>query len=154
MFKVGCWTECEVAELKNGSVLMSSRNFCGTSSGYGPRLFARSDDGAQTWAKNWSAGHGTDIFLPDPYVEGSVLGDPSNGIVYFGNPSNSHKQRANMSIHASQDGGLSWPDSAVVYPGSTGYSDIAFAHNKSYIAALFESDAYNHILFKTTKLPI
>eukprot|EP01050_Picozoa_sp_SAG11_P014263 SAG11_NODE_1738_length_4341_cov_3.274806_4_plen_147_part_00 len=40
-----CWTECEVAELRNGSVLMSSRNFCGLSSGYGPRLFARSDDG-------------------------------------------------------------------------------------------------------------
>jgi hypothetical protein len=39
----------------------------------------RFDDGTQTWAANWSAGAGTSIFLPDPYVEGSVLGDPSKG---------------------------------------------------------------------------
>ena len=38
------WTECQVAELRNGSVLLTSRNFYDTRSGYGPRLFARSDE--------------------------------------------------------------------------------------------------------------
>jgi hypothetical protein len=37
-------TEDQVAELENGSVLMTSRNEYGTNSGQGPRLFARSDD--------------------------------------------------------------------------------------------------------------
>ena len=35
----GGWTECEVAELKNGSVLLTSRNFYDGRSGYGPRMF-------------------------------------------------------------------------------------------------------------------
>ena len=69
----GGWTECQVAELYNGSVLMTSRNFYGASSGQGPRLFARSDDGGATWAANWSA---TETELPDPYCEGSILADP------------------------------------------------------------------------------
>ena len=38
----GGWTECEVAELNNGSVVLTSRNFYAKP---GPRLFARSDDG-------------------------------------------------------------------------------------------------------------
>ena len=42
----GGWTEDQVAELGNGSVLLTSRNFYGASSGQGARLFARSDDGA------------------------------------------------------------------------------------------------------------
>ena len=46
----GGWTEDQVAELKNGSVLLTSRNEYGLSSGQGPRLFARSDDGGKTWA--------------------------------------------------------------------------------------------------------
>ena len=48
----GGWTECEVAEMHNGSVLLTSRNFYGASSGQGPRLMARSDDGGATWAAN------------------------------------------------------------------------------------------------------
>ena len=59
----GGWTECQVAEMHNGSVLLTSRNFFGRSSRQGPRLFARSDDGGATWAANWSAG----ADLPDPY---------------------------------------------------------------------------------------
>ena len=41
----GGWTECQVAELSNGSVLLTSRNLFAPTSGQGPRLMARSDDG-------------------------------------------------------------------------------------------------------------
>jgi hypothetical protein len=48
---LGGWTECQVAELRNGSVLMTSRNLFNTKSGLHGRMFARSDDGAlsRTW---------------------------------------------------------------------------------------------------------
>ena len=144
----GGWTECEVAELRNGSVLLTSRNFYGESSGYGPRLFARSDDGGQTWAANWSAG----TQLPDPYCEGSMVGDAASGTLYFANPSNS-RHRANFSIHASLDGGNTWPLSQVVYPGGGAYSDMAFTQNGS-VAILFEKDNYNTVAFGVVPLPL
>eukprot|EP00947_MAST-08B_sp_MAST-8B-sp1_P004166 g4166.t1 len=146
----GGWTECEVAELKNGSVLMTSRNFYGRNSGQGPRLFARSDDGGASWAANWSAG----VELPDPYCEGSILSDPTveDGAVFFGNPS-SHG-RYNMSVHVSRDGGRSWPQSVVVYPGGSAYSDMAFTRNKTAVAVLFEKDNYNTVAFGILPLPL
>ncbi len=144
----GGWTEAEVAELHNGSVLLSSRNFYGLSSGQGPRLFARSDDGGATWAANWSAG----ADLPDPYCEASILGEPSSGALYFGNPSNG-RSRANFSIHVSHDGGRTWPTSTVVYPGGAAYSDLAFTRNGS-LAVLFEKDGYNSVAFGVVPLPL
>eukprot|EP00035_Acanthoeca_spectabilis_P001751 m.82463 g.82463 ORF g.82463 m.82463 type:complete len:164 (+) comp11104_c0_seq1:715-1206(+) len=135
----GGWTEDEVAELPNGSVLMTSRNFYATSSGQGPRLFARSDDGGAHWASNWTAWD-----LPDPYCEGALLSDDKHGL-FFGNPSNG-RYRANYSIHASLDGGRTWPLSEVVYPGGAAYSDLAFTRNGS-IAVLFEKDNYNTVSF-------
>lgn len=128
----GGWTECQVAELRSGSVLLTSRNFYARSSGYGPRLFARSDDGGASWAANWSA---TD--LPDPYCEGSLLSQPSSpsARLLFANPS--HASRLNFSVHASDDGGRTWPRSSVVWPGDAAYSDMAFLRNGS-VAVLFE----------------
>jgi len=97
----GGWTEDQVTELKNGSVLLTSRNFFGRNSGQGPRLFARSHDGGTTWAANWSA-----YDLSDPYCEASVASNPATGedLVYFGNPS-SHG-RLNYSVHVSKHGGV------------------------------------------------
>lgn len=145
----GGWTECEVAELKNGSVLLTSRNFYGPSSGQGPRLFARSDDGGQSWAANWSA-----YDLPDPYCEGSLLSD-SVGSVFFGNPSHAG-HRLNMSVHQSLDGGRTWPASTVVFGGDAAYSDMALTRNGS-VAVLFErgfgGNPYNTVSFGVVPPP-
>lgn len=101
----------QVAELKNGSVLMTSRNFYGGNSGQGPRLFARSDDGGATWAANWSF---TASELPGGYCEGSIISD-SNGTVYFGHPGLLHSGgRANYTVHKSFDGGRTWPSATLV----------------------------------------
>ena len=64
-----CTSAAAAAATQNGSVLLTSRNFFGRSSGQGPRLFARSDDGGASWAANWSAG----ADLPDPYCEAALL---------------------------------------------------------------------------------
>mmetsp|Transcript_15099 Transcript_15099/g.30537 ORF Transcript_15099/g.30537 Transcript_15099/m.30537 type:complete len:147 (-) Transcript_15099:248-688(-) len=106
-------------------------NFYTRDSGYGPRMFARSDDGGASWASNWSAG----AELPDPYCEASLLGDPSRGMLLLGNPSS--KRRLNFTVHASDDGGRTWPRATVVFPGDAAYSDMAFTRNGS-VAVLFE----------------
>jgi sialidase-1 len=138
----GGWTEDQVAELQNGSVLLTSRNFFGKSSGQGARLFARSDDGGATWADNWTA-----YDLPDPFCEASVLSNPNiPGSLYFGNPSSSRGRRDNYSIHSSPDGGRTWNKSVVVYTGGSAYSDTAFTRNGS-IAVFFEKDGYNTASF-------
>ena len=142
----GGWTECEVAELRNGSVLMTSRNFYGASSGQGARLMARSDDGGSTWAANWTARD-----LPDPYCEGSILSNAAAGSVLFANPS-SHV-RANFSLHQSFDDGSTWPVHHIVYGGGSAYSDIAFTRNGS-VAVLFEKDNYNTVAFGVVPMPL
>lgn len=145
----GGWTECQVAELQNGSVLMTSRNFYARSSGQGPRLFARSDDGGHSWAANWSAGGD----LPDPYCEASLISDPASGLLFFGNPSNS-RERANFSVHTSRDGGRTWPDSFVVYPGGAAYSDMSLIGNRrDKIAIFFEKDNYATVAFGVVSPP-
>jgi sialidase-1 len=143
----GGWTECQVAELRNGSVLLSSRNSFGRSSGQGPRLFARSDDGGASWAANWSAGSD----LPDPYCEASVVASPDRSTLFFANPSDP-KERGNFSIHRSTDGGRSWPASRVLYPGGAAYSDVSLARGGAALGFLFERDNYRFVAFGTTPL--
>jgi len=145
----GGWTECQVAELSNGSVILTSRNSYGLSSGIGPRLFARSDDGGVTWVANWSAG----LDLPDPYCEASIIrgGKDDLAALYFANPSSAHS-RSNFSIHRSLDEGRSWPLSRVLYPGGAAYSDISLTKDGKSLAFLFERDNYAHVSFGTTPL--
>ena len=146
----GGWTECQVAELQNGSVLLTSRNAFDTTSGQGPRMFARSDDGGVSWAANWSA-----YDLPDPYCEGSLLSDPKAGTLLFGNPSHAG-HRLNFSVHRSADGGRTWPRATVVYAGDAAYSDMAFTRNGS-VAVLFErgsgGDPYRWVSFGVLPVP-
>ena len=138
----GGWTECQAAQLRNGSLILTSRNFYGRSSGQGPRLFARSDDGGRTWAANWSAPRAS---LPDPYCEASLISQPSPGLLLFGNPSNA-RRRENFSVHASYDGGRTWPESVVVYAGGAAYSDMSLTR-RGELAVLFEKDNYNSVAF-------
>eukprot|EP01052_Picozoa_sp_SAG31_P040498 SAG31_NODE_5877_length_2278_cov_3.599358_2_plen_320_part_00 len=107
------WSECQMAELQNGSVVITSRND-GDKTRASHRLFARSDDGAETWAATWTA----DDTLPDPRCEAALLGDPAMGMLYFGHPSSEHS-RTNYSVHISRDGGLSWRQHAQVYSGNS-----------------------------------
>eukprot|EP01052_Picozoa_sp_SAG31_P035160 SAG31_NODE_4207_length_3473_cov_3.916716_1_plen_481_part_00 len=80
----GGWTECEVAELKNGSVLLTSRNLYNSRSGLAGRMFARSDDGGANWASVWSAVNDPQIGLTSTYCEGSIVGVPEKGVSTLG----------------------------------------------------------------------
>jgi hypothetical protein len=82
--------------------------------------------------------------LANTYCEGSVLGVPGEGMLYFGQPS-AGGRRANYVVTSSNDSGLAW--SAVgppVWGGGAAYSDLAMTHHGD-VAFVFErgpSDRY------------
>jgi len=82
------WSECQMAELQNGSVVVTARND-GDKTRQSRRLFARSDDGAATWSALWEASESS---LPDSKCQAALLGDPAAGVLYFGNPSSAHSR--------------------------------------------------------------
>ena len=136
------WSECQMAEMANGSVLISSRNDGDHSPPFNAshRLFARSDDGADTWAELWEA---PPVSLPDPRCQAALLGDPEKGVLYFGNPS-SEGSRTNYSVHVSRDGGRKWVPHTQVYAGGAAYSDMTLT-SAGELACVFEKDGYKEI---------
>ena len=132
----GGWTECQVAEMKNGSVILTSRNLYNDKSGLAGRMFARSDDGGANWAQVWSALNDPEIGLTSTYCEGSIVGVPETGVLYFGHPDD-HGRRANYSIFSSNDGGLVWKSISDVWAGGAAYSDMSMT-KKGDLAFVFE----------------
>lgn len=92
------------------------------------RGVATSADGGQSFGAGQVAGD-----LIDPHCEGSVLGlrgdvwrelaTSQAGILLVSNAASSRREL--LSLHASLDGGLSWPLFTWVLPGAAAYSDIA-----------------------------
>lgn len=131
-----------MAEMVNGSVLITSRN---DGERYPPfnashRLFARSDDGVETWAELWEAAPAS---LPGPRCQAALLADPAKGLLYFGNPSGNvskpGRSRTNYSVHVSRDGGRSWVPHAQVYAGVAAYSDMTMTAAGE-LVCVFEKD--------------
>lgn len=148
------WTECQVAELKNGSLLLTSR-LTGLSNFYcnGPkdpndpncfqRGFARSDDGGATWHDVWYL----EERQPDIIVnncENAMASDPETGMVYWGHPGAVNMTRANYTIHQSANGGATWTLLDRVYEYGAGYSDMHVLHTggQAYVGALFQRTIY------------
>eukprot|EP01052_Picozoa_sp_SAG31_P000666 SAG31_NODE_19_length_35031_cov_42.510707_17_plen_865_part_00 len=132
------WTECEVAELRNGSLLMTSR-IEGCVAAYGrntsscghERGFARSDDGGYSWAEVWFLGD-RQPNIPVAVADHALCSDPSfrAGTVFWshpgnipGSPSAVHwGSRSNYTLHRSPDG-ATWKFVTQVYADGAGYSD-------------------------------
>jgi hypothetical protein len=150
------WTECQVAELKNGSLLMTSRMYGAPYLTPGKmakrsdlrRGFARSDDGGYTWSEIWYL----EQRQPEIMVgtcNHALSSDPAiSSTVYYSHPGNwtegSELARANYTLHKSIDGGATWEFVNRVYgpgdPGSgrsgknyggAGYSDSIVVPNSS-----------------------
>jgi sialidase-1 len=106
--------ECAMAELGNGSVLINFR-----ANHLSPclcRSQARSDDGGATW--------GPLAYVPDliePVCSAGLLALAGGAGLLFSNPA-STTSRVNMTVRRSRDGGLTWPDSAQIWPGGGAYS--------------------------------
>merc|ERR1712166_634780 len=151
---LGGWTECQVAELRNGSVLLTSRNLYALSSGLGGRMFARSDDGGANWAQIWSVVNDPQLGLTSTYCEASIVGVPDQGMLYYGGPDDNGR-RANYAIHSSQDGGLVWKSEVDVFGGGAAYSDLSMTRDGD-VAFVFErgpSDRYPYAYLSFGKIP-
>ncbi len=134
--------ECTVAEVSDGSLLLSMR--CKPY-----RRMARSFDGGASW-KTVPA----DTSLIDPSCQGSVLSveTGSGHRIVFSHPH--AERRVNMSILLSGDDGRSWPGYYSVYPGPAGYSDLVQL-DKDHIGILYERGLvrYNeNIVFESVGL--
>jgi len=127
------WTECQVAEMHNGSVLMSSRieDFTKTASPI-KRGFARSDDGGRTWAEVWYLyDRQPEIENLEGVCEAPMVSDISaSGTLYWGAPFGAATAtRSNYTVSRSVDNGASWEIVNRVFAGGAGYSDMHVLNN-------------------------
>lgn len=130
--------ECEVVELSDGAIQLNMRNY---NSAKRARQTAISRDGGLTWSEQTH-----DATLIEPICQAAVLRyrwQEGNvpGAILFSNPA-STQSRVNMTLRASLDDGKTWPTSHVLYPGPSGYSDLAKLRNGK-IACLFEAGTDN-----------
>lgn len=130
--------ECEVVELSGGAMMLNMRNY---NSAKRARQTAISRDGGLTWSDQQH-----DATLIEPICQAAVLRyrwqeGNTPGAMLFSNPA-STQGRVNMTIRASLDEGKTWPTSHVLYPGPSGYSDLAKLRNGN-IACLFEAGTDN-----------
>jgi len=131
------WTECQVAETRNGSLLLGgpyiNRSTDPTVKSMERRRgFARSDDGGYTWAAIWYVRDTQpDIELHQPTCSEALVSNPAagKGSLYSGHPGSLSHDRSNYTLHKSDDNGVTWQFVNRVYAGGSGYSDAVVMPN-------------------------
>jgi sialidase-1 len=121
--------ESTVAELPDGTVVLNARS----ESKANRRLVTTSPDGATKWSTPKF-----DDALPEPICMGSLLAIPDQKVLLFSNPDNLEKagakalpapgagrDRKNVTVRLSEDGGKTWSAKRSVEPGMSAYSDLA-----------------------------
>ena len=116
--------ECQVVELKDGSLLLNMRSYHGLKC----RAIARSRDGGVTWS---DLEH--DQTLVEPVCQASIT--RAGKVLLFSNPASTHRE--NMTVRASRDDGKTWPLSLVLEKGPSAYSCLAEV-SRNRIACLYE----------------
>jgi sialidase-1 len=122
--------ETTAAELDDGRVMLNVRS----QSARHRRLVTISLNGATGWSRP-----AFDDALVEPICSGSLFAVPGpRPVLLFSNPDNLERadgkvapgqprDRKNLTIRASLDGGRTWPAKRTIEPGSGGYSDLATA---------------------------
>lgn len=138
-------TECAVAELSDGSLLLNmrdNRNRKDKSHTNG-RAVSRTADLGQTWTT-----HSTDhSALPEPVCMASLIADPHRtGTLYFSNP-NSKTSRSQMTIRRSTDDGKSWSSQILLDSMGGAYSSLVMV-DENHLGILYESSVADMIFQK------
>jgi sialidase-1 len=125
--------EGTVAQLSDGRVMMNIRNKAQVHR----RAVAYSPDGVMDWTVPKF-----DPQLPEPICFGSLLAVPRKivgreGVLLFSNPNNVARSvdigpkhycdRRSVTVKLSLNDGTDWPESLVIEPGFSGYSDLCVA---------------------------
>ena len=143
-------TECSVAELKNGSLMINirdNRNRKDKSKTNG-RAVSVTDDMGKTW-KIHSSDHGA---LPEPVCMASLIShDLKDGrrVLFFSNP-NSNYKREKMPVRMSLDQGKTWPKSILLDQKGGAYSSLAMVYDRT-LGILYESSVAD-MVFQKIKL--
>ena len=98
-------------------------------------------DGGATWTKA-----ADDAALPEPTCQGSLLAATRAGqpAIFFLNPAG--KGRANGTLRRSDDGGKTWTESTLLFPGPFAYSSMAKVGAD--IGVLYEPNSNTVVLFR------
>ncbi|MEY3547977.1 MAG: hypothetical protein RLZZ552_344 [Verrucomicrobiota bacterium] len=130
--------EVQVAEAGDGTLYLNSRRW---RQGEPYRKVSWSRDGGASWSKAEE-----DRALPEPVCQGSLLaakaGDKTP--IYFLNPVG--KGRANGTLRRSDDGGRTWAQSTLVFPGPFAYSSMAVVGGD--IGVLYEPAGNSIVLYR------
>ena len=131
-------TESQVVEVEPGVLMLNMRDNRKT----GRAVYVTRDFG-----KTWEP-HESDGKLPCPVCMASII--KAGDMLIFSNPSDG-KDRKNMTIKISTDGGLTWPRSLLIDEGySWGYSCLTMI-DKNTVGILYES-SQAHMTFQAIKL--
>lgn len=87
------------------------------------KLFGMSLDGGDTWEGYPDSG------VVTPICMSGFVGD-GEGSLWFVNPA-TVRTRARLSLRRSDNGGRSWSDTELLYPGPAGYADLALGSNNT-----------------------
>jgi sialidase-1 len=138
--------ECQVAQLPNGSLMISMRNRIrrapapGTDKGDFVRVRAvsLSEDEGLHWE-----GIRLDPQLPDPVCEGSLISYSTGGgapdFLLFSNPSKDGFARADLSVKVSATEGKTWRFGVQLCGGDAGYSSLCEV-SPTVLGCLYERD--------------
>ena len=136
-------TEAQVVELPDGSLMLNmrddrNRKDKGDTNG---RAVSVSNDWGKTWEVHPSSNHA----LPESNCMASIIGTEvtlngsKKNVLFFSNPNNKN-ERKNMTIKASLDNGLTWPEEFQVKlneEGGYGYSCLTMVDDET-IGILYE----------------
>jgi sialidase-1 len=149
--------ECQVAEIRDGTLIMNMRNYWGRHGRQQDkdkmRAVAFSQDGGETWGELRF-----DESLIEPICQGSLLrysaqGDASDESLLFSNPASKTK-RERLTVRLSHDNGTTWPAALLLHQGPSAYSCLTVLPDGS-IGCLYEggeTNAYEKIIFASFTL--
>ena len=143
-------TECSVAELKDGSLMLNirdNRNRSDKSKTNGRAVSVTKDMG-KTWELH-SSDHGA---LPEPVCMASLIShDLKDGrrVLFFSNPNSKYK-REKMTVRMSLDQGKTWPKSILLDQKGGAYSSLAMVDDRT-LGILYESSVAD-MVFQKIKL--
>jgi len=143
-------TECSVAELKDGSLMLNirdNRNRKDKSKTNG-RAVSVTEDMGKTW-KVHSSDHGA---LPEPVCMASLIShDLKDGrrVLFFSNPNSKYK-REKMTVRMSLDQGKTWPKSILLDQKGGAYSSLSMLNDRT-LGILYESSVAD-MVFQKIKL--
>ena len=120
-------SECSVAELSGGQLLMNLRNRQAKC-----RAAATSDDGGLTWNSPRLVED-----LVDPQCQGALLRLPGDDPVRLLFSNAADAQRRRLTVRSSTDAGRTWSVVRLIHGGPAAYSDLARAADGS-ILCLYE----------------